>query len=65
MYLNKSFIKTFMNKITSLKTTRFGIISSRRIGNIKDILKKIREFIPLPENTDIIAQKFHFMIIQK
>ena len=60
MYLNKSFIKTFMNKITSLKKTRFGIISSRKIGNIKGILQAIREFIPsLPENTDIVAQKFH------
>ena len=49
-----------MNKITSLKKTRFGIISSRKIGNIKGILQAIREFIPsLPENTDIVAQKFH------
>ena len=60
MYINKSFIETFMNKITTLKTTRFGIISSRMIGNIKDILKAIREFIPsLPEKTDMVAQKFH------
>ena len=60
IYLNKSFIISFINKIVKLKKTRFGIISSRRLTNIKSILDEIRKLIPsLPEYTDIVGQKFH------
>ena len=59
IYLNKSFITTYINKIAKLKKTRFGIISSRMITNIKSILNEIRKIIPsLPEHTDIVGQKF-------